>query len=107
MDSESYEVEGAGESRTCVLGDQADLWVSQSPIPGTGEEDPLAADQLRIGESVCGATAALGRDVGNVCLGAGNRTVGGPHNKGFGAAVTYRIGSDDQLRNRFASGTVN
>lgn len=42
-----------------VLGDQADLWVGQSPISRTGEEYPPAAGQLRIGEFVCGATAAL------------------------------------------------
>ncbi len=55
-----------------VLGDQADLWVGQSPISRTGEEYPPAAGQLRIGEFVCGAIAALGRDVGNVCPGAGS-----------------------------------
>jgi IS5 family transposase len=54
------------------IGDQADLRLGQSAVPRAGEEHPLASDQLRLGESVCGATAALGRDVGNLCPEAGS-----------------------------------
>ena len=48
---QSHEVESPCKSRACVLGDQADLWVVQSPLPWVGEEYPLAVHQLRLGES--------------------------------------------------------
>jgi hypothetical protein len=41
--------------------------MGQSPVSGTGEEYPLAPDQLRVGESVHGAATALGKGVGEVC----------------------------------------
>ena len=56
--SEPHEIESPGESGTCVLGDQTDLRVGQSPLPGTGEEYPLAPDQLWLGESVRRAAPA-------------------------------------------------
>lgn len=34
--------------------------MGQSPVSGIGEEHALTADQLRAGQSVCRATAALG-----------------------------------------------
>ena len=40
--------------------------MGQSPVSGTSEEYPLAADQLRAGESLCCAAAAHGRSVRNV-----------------------------------------
>ncbi|CUS32631.1 hypothetical protein COMA2_110012 [Candidatus Nitrospira nitrificans] len=43
---QSHEVEGPRQSRACVLGDQADRWMGQSPVPWVGEEYPLTVHQL-------------------------------------------------------------
>ncbi len=40
------EIEGPRQSRTCVLGDQADLWVVQRAVPRVGEEYQLAVHHL-------------------------------------------------------------
>jgi hypothetical protein len=49
---EPHQVEGPGQSRTCVLGDQTDLWLGQSPLPGAGEEYELALRHVRLNKSV-------------------------------------------------------
>jgi hypothetical protein len=37
-----HQVKGPCESGTCVLGDQANLWVGQSPLPSARQEYELA-----------------------------------------------------------------
>lgn len=61
---EPDEIESPGQSGTCLLGDQADLWVGQSPLPQTQKEYQLALHQLRLGESVPDAPTAIGGNVG-------------------------------------------
>jgi len=80
---QSDEVEDVCQSRACVLGDQADLRVGQSPVPGAREEYPLVADQLWLGKSVCGTEAPLGRGLagGGANGVAGSLTVGEPQEK--------------------------
>lgn len=43
---QSYEVESPCDSRVCVLGEQADLWVVQSPLPRAGEEYPRGCSSV-------------------------------------------------------------
>ena len=58
--SQPHQVESPGESRACVLGDQADLWLDQSTESGAGKEYALAVYQLRVGEFVYVAAAPGG-----------------------------------------------
>lgn len=64
---EPDKIESPSQSRACLLGDQVDLWVGQSPLPQAREEYSLVFRQLRLGEFVCGAAATLGGDIGDRC----------------------------------------
>ena len=87
----------SGRSRTCVLGHQADLRLGQSPVPGAGKEYPLAPDQLRVGKSLCVATAPVG---GNVEDGGPEAGRGASHD---GVCLTNRL-SEQQRPTEFALG---
>jgi hypothetical protein len=109
--SQPDEVESPCQSRTCVLGDQTDFRMDQGSVSRAREEYSLAPDQLRIGESVCGATAALGRSIEDRgVVQAGQRA-------SLTVAEPSRTGSSDERlphlsltvlnhpRNRFLNGT--
>ena len=84
---ESDKVEGPGQSLTCVLGDQADLRLGQSPLSRAGEEYPLAPGQLRLGESLSDPAATGGRNIEHGCLGANRGPSDGDRTPEIGVRV--------------------
>jgi len=72
---EPDEVGSARERRTCVLGDQANLWVGKSSLSGACQEYQLALRGLRFDESVRGAPAPVGGGLADVWV---NEVVGSP-----------------------------
>jgi len=105
---QSNEVEGPRESRTCVLGDQVDLWVVQSAGPRAGEEYQLALCQLRIGDSVRGSPTHRDGDMGACVHSGSGLQVGAYHDKRFPHALGSLLGAlVDQLMGRFLGVTSN
>ena len=81
----------------------------QGPLSRIGKESPLALHQLRLGESVCGATARAGGSLAGVCANgvAGSLTAANPEKDAPGSSDSNRVARGDHPRNRLLSANVN